>query len=386
MTETLVQESTQENTGVEAEKKEIGLIDEELTVVGRNLWQKLLAVRKRVPYLQKQQVGHQYNFVGSSTVLAALRDELDKQGLLLFPHVLDKELSVVSVTNKDKYGNDKVKSTYFTELRMEFEWVDADTGESKKVPFYSQGIDYDGEKGVGKALTYAEKYFLLKQFNIPTDQLDPDSFQQMTGDLKPNYITNEQVTELSKIVMEISALRQSTADTVIQTLGVNTLEKIEVNKFLEVRAYLTGWLGTLQAEQAQLQAQQQFQQQPQQPTFEQNYPQQEQQMFSTAPYYEQPQQPVQTAPSYEEPSYQQYDQQPQTNLLTFNGELVFVTPPSSSNGTPQIACTINGQNEQLNLLVQGLQNVQAFEQVQTGQVIKFQYDTEIGVPVFKGFI
>lgn len=28
--------------------------------------------------------------------------------------------------------------------------------------WYSQGVDIEGEKGVGKALTYAEKYFLLK--------------------------------------------------------------------------------------------------------------------------------------------------------------------------------------------------------------------------------
>ena len=40
--------------------------------------------------------------------------------------------------------------------------------------FYGQGVDISGEKGVGKALTYAEKYFLLKFFNIPTDEADPD--------------------------------------------------------------------------------------------------------------------------------------------------------------------------------------------------------------------
>jgi hypothetical protein len=39
--------------------------------------------------------------------------------------------------------------------------------------WYGQGID-SGERGVGKAMTYAEKYFLLKFFNIPTDEDDPD--------------------------------------------------------------------------------------------------------------------------------------------------------------------------------------------------------------------
>jgi hypothetical protein len=43
--------------------------------------------------------------------------------------------------------------------------------------WYGQGVDIAGEKGVGKAMTYAEKYFMLKFFNIPTDKDDPDSFQ-----------------------------------------------------------------------------------------------------------------------------------------------------------------------------------------------------------------
>ncbi|MNP04955.1 ERF superfamily protein [compost metagenome] len=45
-------------------------------------------------------------------------------------------------------------------------------------PWYSQGVDIAGEKGVGKALTYGEKYFILKFFNIPTDKDDPDTFQK----------------------------------------------------------------------------------------------------------------------------------------------------------------------------------------------------------------
>jgi hypothetical protein len=56
-------------------------------------------------------------------------------------------------------------------------WVDTESGEELSIPWYGQGVDLAGEKGVGKALTYAEKYFILKQFNIPTDKDDPDAFQ-----------------------------------------------------------------------------------------------------------------------------------------------------------------------------------------------------------------
>lgn len=59
---------------------------------------------------------------------------------------------------------------------MTFRWVNAENPEDYlEVPWYGQGVD-DGEKGVGKALTYAEKYFVLKFFHIATDKDDPDSW------------------------------------------------------------------------------------------------------------------------------------------------------------------------------------------------------------------
>lgn len=108
---------------------------------------------------------------------------MDELGLLLVPAITGTKVSesVVEFIEKDKWGNQKPKrtTTYFTELTLEMTWINAENPEEQiKVPWYGQGVDIAGEKGVGKALTYAEKYFLLKQFNIATDKDDPDSFQQ----------------------------------------------------------------------------------------------------------------------------------------------------------------------------------------------------------------
>ncbi len=143
-----------------------------------NIYQKLIEVRKAVPYLQKETKGFQYNYVSSSQVLSAVKAKMDEVGLLLIPRILDVQVSHKVVEGKDKYGNVKKTTTYFTELTMEFTWVDADSPDDSIVcSWYGQGIDIEGEKGVGKALTYAEKYFLLKTFNIATDKDDPDAFQ-----------------------------------------------------------------------------------------------------------------------------------------------------------------------------------------------------------------
>ena len=63
---------------------------------------------------------------------------------------------------------------YMTELWQTMVWRDVDSGEELAVPWYAQGVDLAGEKGVGKAFTYAEKYFFLKFFHVPTKKDDPD--------------------------------------------------------------------------------------------------------------------------------------------------------------------------------------------------------------------
>jgi len=134
-----------------------------------NIYEKLIEVRKAVPYLQKEAKGHQYNYVSSSQVLSAVRQRMDEVGLMLIPTITNTKVSA---------ENDGKRTTYFTELWIDFTWVNAEKpDETVKSSWYGQGIDIAGEKGVGKALTYAEKYYLLKTFNIATDTDDPDSFQ-----------------------------------------------------------------------------------------------------------------------------------------------------------------------------------------------------------------
>ncbi len=135
-----------------------------------NLHQKLIEVRKAVPYLQKENEGYQFKFVSSSQTLGAVRGVMDDVGVLLVPRVTGIEVR--------DHATSKGGHEYFTCLVMEFTWVNAENPEDTIVcPWYGQGLD-SGEKGVGKAMTYAEKFFILKFFNIATDQDDPDAFQE----------------------------------------------------------------------------------------------------------------------------------------------------------------------------------------------------------------
>ena len=135
-----------------------------------NIYQKLVEVRKAVPYLQKDNKGFQFQYVSSSQTLGTLKEKMDEMGLLLIPSVTRKTVL--------DHNTKKGEHEYFTELEMRFTWVNAEKPEETVVcDWYGQGLD-SGEKGVGKAMTYSEKYFLLKFFNIATDKDDPDAFQE----------------------------------------------------------------------------------------------------------------------------------------------------------------------------------------------------------------
>lgn len=134
--------------------------------------EKLLEIQVSVDKFIKdgENTSDKYKFVSSDAVLETIRPKMNEMKLLLIPNIADHMLHE---------GTTKSGTTRFmTEISLIYTWLDVESGDKLEVPFYSQGVDLAGEKGVGKALTYAEKYFLLKFFHVPTAKDDPD------GDLK----------------------------------------------------------------------------------------------------------------------------------------------------------------------------------------------------------
>ena len=144
-----------------------------------NLHQRLLEVQRAVTQLTKdgQSEGKgSFAYVSSSAVLGAVREAMDAHGLLLTTSATDYTLHLNAA-----YGGKQ----HLTELMMELVWVNVDNPEERETyRFPGQGID-SGEKGVGKAATYAEKYFLLKFFHIATDGDDPDAGSGGNGNGRP---------------------------------------------------------------------------------------------------------------------------------------------------------------------------------------------------------
>lgn len=144
-----------------------------------SLSQKLLAIQKAVDSLIKdgKNTSDKYDFASGENVLEKFRPLMNQYSLLLIP--------AVTGTNVREGTTRSGTTRFLTELHFNMIWQDADTGETLTVPWYAQGVDLAGEKGVGKAATYGEKYFLLKFFHVPTRKDDPDNDRRTrTGELQ----------------------------------------------------------------------------------------------------------------------------------------------------------------------------------------------------------
>lgn len=138
-----------------------------------NLCQKLVEIQKTVRGLAKNSDAgfgvSAYRYVAGSKVLDVIRPKMDNLGVLLVPQIDSIENERVDYNTKN--GE---KSELLSKVMMTFTWIDADSGERLAVPFGANGMN-NWDKGLGAALTYAERYFLLKFFHIATDEDDVDS-------------------------------------------------------------------------------------------------------------------------------------------------------------------------------------------------------------------
>lgn len=122
-----------------------------------NIYQRLHAVMTEVTYIQKCQkkMNGQYTFVKADDVIAKLRQPLLDNGIVVVP----------TVTRSEQDGNR-------TSVSISIAFVCIDTPNDRfEVEYPGHGLD-NQDKGIGKAITYAMKYALLKTFMLETGDED----------------------------------------------------------------------------------------------------------------------------------------------------------------------------------------------------------------------
>ena len=190
------------------------------------IYKKLLEVQKEVKGLGKDQQSGSgnfgYKYVTGGKVLDHIKPILNAQGLLLKQEIVKVETERIDYTTKN--GS---KSEMLYKVWQKFTWIDVETGDKDENEFFSAGQN-DWEKGLGSALTYAERYFLLKYFHIATDEDDIDNSDRKAKEEEEDKKAEEkrkkdELAKKGKVVHDIQLLLGDDIEKFNAT--INTLNK-----------------------------------------------------------------------------------------------------------------------------------------------------------------
>ena len=140
-----------------------------------NLYEKLHIIQSRIISLRTDSQSFGYKYLSGVKLLDHIKPLMNEFGLLLKQEVLSIDNTRIDYTTKNG-----AKTEILSKVMMKFTWIDCVTGDTDENLFGANGQN-DFEKGLGSALTYGERYFLLKYFHISTDEDDIDNPNRQTA-------------------------------------------------------------------------------------------------------------------------------------------------------------------------------------------------------------
>jgi len=189
-----------------------------------NLIQKLAYIREMVEVLRKNKRGHGYYYVPEDEILAKVAAGMRKYNVSLIPSIVPGTFTVdsyqynVSKTAKNGEALEETVSETLIHAEMHYKWVNNDdASDFIDVPwaFVGQrgGTSQNASQVFGSALTYANRYFMLKYFQIATPDDDPDNWREKRDEAvqDADMAVTRQIIE--KIDAHISTYMDANSDT-----------------------------------------------------------------------------------------------------------------------------------------------------------------------------
>lgn len=204
-----------------------------------NVYQRISKVMQEVQYLGKDDMvvtnaysGAGYKAISEEKVTTEIRKSLIKNGLVIVPiemeHTRDDEVL------KDKTGNEKVSRLATVNVKYRIQNID---DKDDYIVAVSSGTGVDTQdKAVGKAMTYAYKYLLLRTFAIPTgEDTDKISSEMYDGQFqeKKAKITKGIADELRERIKTQGKDYMKVRD-ILDGYGFESLDDITTDKYGEV--------------------------------------------------------------------------------------------------------------------------------------------------------
>ncbi len=196
-----------------------------------NLYQKIIEVRKIAGGFAKDKKSFGYEYVSGNQILNKIKDKMNEVGLILQPSTLAGEHQLFCYTNAK--GQEKIDIQVWGE--MAYTWINADEPTEREVitwAYYGQQDDIS--KAFGSALTYSERYFLLKYFGLPTDDDDPDA--KDTGGKKPTppkkgTLSDAQVKRLYAIATKAGITKEKVSEQIKKKFNKDSVSNLTKTEY-----------------------------------------------------------------------------------------------------------------------------------------------------------
>jgi hypothetical protein len=183
----------------------------------KNLYEKIQLVSNEVRNITKDMVvgsgNYAYKAVSDIDVTLAVKDAETKFKLVSIP--LKQELINSEILKVLDGAKEKI--TYVDTIKMTLKIVDLeDTSSFIEIESFGKGID-SGDKGFGKASTYARKYALLNAYKIATGE-DPDNEKSKQQEQKKT-ISEKRIEVVNYLEKNTSLLQE-----VLKYFNIGALE------------------------------------------------------------------------------------------------------------------------------------------------------------------
>lgn len=161
-----------------------------------NVYQKINEVKKLVKSFVKDSATSgtgAYKYTSGAQVLGAIKEKMEEIGLLFLP--VETESKGWTTFNYTNSRGDE-KTDFIVSGKLVYEWINIDEPtDRQRVEFEYYGQQNDISKAFGSALTYSERYLLLKSLGAPTDEDDPDKNSEEKKGTTKVYSTAPTTTE-----------------------------------------------------------------------------------------------------------------------------------------------------------------------------------------------
>ncbi|MRF37164.1 single-stranded DNA-binding protein [Staphylococcus sp. KY49P] len=210
-----------------------------------NLYQKIADVKANIDGFTKDTKGYNFTYVSGSQILHRIRNKMIEHRLLLIPSTSNEKWT--THTYKNKKGHEVID--FIVEMDLNYKWVNADKPEEQlDISYHAFGQQSDISQAHGTALTYSERYFLMKFFNIPTDEDDADAKEKQEKYTKVSPEIKELLQkEIEDFVKEVEINNQTeTYENKIKNLQIMNIDELSNEQINKSRKSIQTWLKELE--------------------------------------------------------------------------------------------------------------------------------------------